>query len=627
MKHGSCLHGGKRRYPSGCILFGILEIMGTIRVMSSELSAAIAAGEVVERPASIVKELVENAIDAGATHISVELVSGGIDGITVLDNGFGMAPEDVAASIQRHATSKLRSIEDVYRLSSYGFRGEALPSIGAVSVLTIASRQEGATVGSGILVMHGNVGDVTSVGMPRGTRVSVTHLFEEVPARRKFLKSVSTELKHSLDVVVRASLAVPSVSWQVEHNGREVLRTGSVGSFEERVLQVLSPLSASQLLAVSVAHPHLAITGYVGLPQAAGSGNIRQFLLVNKRPVSDSMLSAAVKQAFGPLIMPRATPVYALSIELPPDMVDVNVHPRKTEVAFVNKTAVFTALKQSVGMVLEQSDVQYRVGEVGEGPASLPAISQRFNRPREQKQGDFYSERPLPSWSPRMVPHTRGEARFDPPGETVVSPLSTDIPRMAPQAAPHRPVLQVHNTYLIHETGEGMRIIDQHAAHERVLFDRLLTRAQAGVARSEQQSLLLPLELPLSPVHTSLLVEFHSSLERIGFVCSVEGSTLRVTHVPVLFASVALGPMISAWLDDLADEHAVDQFPDPFIRALTYLSCRGAVKSGDFLDERERMQLIADFDATLVPFTCPHGRPVAITWTLPELHRHFKRIV
>lgn len=561
--------------------------MTRIVYLSPETKRHIAAGQVIENPASVVKELVENSLDAGARHITIILEDGGKKRITVRDDGSGIAPEDLHMALASFATSKLADVADLQYLSTFGFRGEALASMTTVAQVTLASRTAGSELGTAVQVLGPDNSTKHSVGMPLGTKVSVSELFATIPARRKFLRSAASEYRNCLEVVYQLALAHPTHSFEVVHNGKTTVKFHAE-SVRERLAGVLA--QDSQLLfPVTVEGEHATVTGFLGAPQLALKSSKGHYLFVNNRPVVDTSLVAVVKQTLGTVLEPRMQPVFLLSITTQPAMVDVNVTPKKNKVAFYNPESIALLVKQAVEQVKEAHSLHYRMGR---------QLSQllRDNTMEPTMAGVFKAE--VEPWQVKDIQLEVG----------------TEI-------------LQVHKLYLIAQTTHGVVVVDQHAAHERILFEQFLQAYQDKKTRKITK-LSKAVVVTLSALEFSALSDQLQVLQDLGFEVQLHEATLQltITAAPALLAKRDLAVLLREIAQDLLEGIQLD-VDSVSHRTLAFLACRGAIKAGDILTQTERRALFDKLFITTARVTCPHGRPVYIDIDLTDLHRLFKRIL
>jgi DNA mismatch repair protein MutL len=580
-----------------------------IQVLAEEVASQIAAGEVVERPASVVKELVENALDAGARSINIQIGDAGRRLIEINDDGAGIPPGELAVAVARHATSKLRSADDLFHITTLGFRGEALASIASVSSFTLASRTAEVQVGARLRVQGGMVGLTEQVGGPVGTSVRVEDLFFNVPARLKFLKRDQTERQQIDGLVTRYALAYPRVRFQLMHDGHPALQTSGKGDRREVLAGLYGVETARQMLEVTFETEEIGVEGFIS-PVALTRSNRREItFFINGRWVQDSALSAALMQAYHTLLMVGRYPLAVLFVSLPPEEVDVNVHPAKAEVRFRSPDAVFSAVQRaSRRSLLAHSPVP-----------GVDAPAAWGSRPSAQTWGNSTANSVGLDWgmaaeAPGGETH-EGEDGVGGPVEPVQAALpSGSIPLL-------RLVGQVGAAYLVAEGPDGLYLVDQHAAHERVLFERLM--AQRGSVAS--QSLLEPALVQMSPVQASMLIGQEALLEKIGFEIEPFGpATFRVRAMPAVIAGADAAAALRVVVEDFEEDEAPLQ-AEIEARIIARVCKRAAVKAGQILSGEEQKALLRDLETCQSPRTCPHGRPTMIHLSVDLLERQFGR--
>ncbi len=581
-----------------------------IRVLPPEVASQIAAGEVVERPASVVKELIENALDAGARQIVIQVEQAGQRLIEVSDDGCGIPPEEVPLAVERHATSKITRAEDLFRISTLGFRGEALAAIASVSRLTLTSRTQQTMAGVRLQVEGGRAGALQPVGAPLGTSVRVEDLFYNVPARLKFLKSQATERRWIDTLVVRYALAFPEVRFSLIQDGRVALQTSGDGD-RRAVLAVLYGVDiARQMLEVLAEDEGLQVTGFIS-PLSLTRSNRREMLFfVNRRPVQDAALSTAVVQAYHTLLMVGRFPITLLFLDMPAELVDVNVHPTKAEVRFRHAERLFAGLQRAVRRAL-----------LAHTP--IPAVDlPRWKPDQAQSEGQGAG----PEW--RTISGewrlAQGEWREEPRQPEVTLPSE---PTPAPAAPPLlRLVGQVASTYLVAEGPDGLYLIDQHAAHERVLFERLMAQRAAHAGQSlASQAVLQPVSVHLPPAAARVLEEQLPLLESLGFQVEPFGpATFLVRAVPALLTGMQPAAALQVLIEDFEEDETPLQAENE-ARLIARVCKRAAVKAGQVLSPQEQRALLDDLQACASPRTCPHGRPTMIHLSVDLLERQFGR--
>jgi DNA mismatch repair protein MutL len=599
----------------------------TIHILPSDVAAQIAAGEVVERPASVVKELVENALDAGASTITVEIEDGGKRLVRVSDNGLGIASNESELAILRHATSKLTTLDDLNHIQTLGFRGEALASIASVSRMTLTTRSADETAGTRLTLEGASLINREAIGAPQGTVITVENLFYNVPARLKFLKKEASERQSVSALVSRYALAYPGVRFTLAYEQHEALRTTGSGNLREVLAAVYGADTAVDMLEIEPIDgsagrsdlPSITVKGFAGLPSLNRSNRNQITLFVNGRWIQDSTLSYAVVQAYHTLLMVGRYPVAVVMIELPPEEVDVNVHPAKAQVRFRQPDAVFSAVQRAIRQVIAGHAPPPPIrGDVGWGSPDLAARRARLSQittarmsqlgfplDDEEDSGQHGQQRP--------TDEERGTHR-DPPQR-----------KSSARALPMlRVVGQVGGTYVVAEGPQGLYLIDQHAAHERVLYERLLAERSGETVAS--QELLEAAAVELSPEQMALVEGSLDDLHSIGFRLEVFGrNTVQIRAVPTLLAQVApsealLGAIEDIECGEMPAEASAEQ------RMISKICKRVAVKGGQVLSFAEMEGLVRQLEKCDSPQTCPHGRPTMLHLAADELARQFGRL-
>ena len=573
-----------------------------IRILPVEIASQIAAGEVVERPASVVKELVENALDADATHITITVEGAGQKLIEVADNGIGIPRDELQLALSRHATSKLNTAEDLFRIATLGFRGEALTSIASVSRFSITSRTKEAEMGARLQVEGGKQGDLQVVGAPVGTVVGVEDLFYNVPARRKFLKKDVTERRHIDALVTKYALAYPNIRFQLTLEWRTALQTSGNGDRREVLAAMFSPDIARQMLEVNTIYDHLTVQGFVSPTNLTRSNRRGISFFVNGRWVQDITLATALVQAYHSMLMVGRFPMAVIFLEIPPEEVDVNVHPTKSEIRFSQRDEVFSGVQRAVRRAL----LAFSPVPMMQTPVRwTPFTKREFGSKIELSAQSDSSEYSEDVQSPREQASI--EAQHSLPDSSV--PLL-------------RLVGQVGTAFLVAEGPDGLYLIDQHAAHERVLFERFM--AQRG-QEIPSQILLEPVTVEIPVDSDRLLEEQLPLMEKLGFQIEVFGpNTYRVRSIP----SILLGSDPSAAIRVVIEEFEEDETPlqnEIETKIIARICKRAAVKSGQVLSPEEQKALLNDLEACQAPRTCPHGRPTMIHLSIDLLERQFGR--
>jgi DNA mismatch repair protein MutL len=568
-----------------------------IERLADDLVNKIAAGEVVERPASVVKELVENALDAGARNVVIEIENGGKSLIRVRDDGSGMGREDAQRSVERHATSKLRAFSDLQSIDTHGFRGEALPSIGSVAHLVLRTRDEGAA-GTEVDLRHGSLAHVRDAGHPRGTTVEVRDLFGAVPARRKFLRSDATEASHVSETVTLLALARPEAGFVLRSGGRVVLDAPPTDGAAARLYQVFGS-GGEGLVPVAGGQEWVRVTGFVSRPDRPNPGRASLRVWVNGRAVRDRAVSKAILDAYRATGLRDPRPEAFLFIEAPAHMVDVNVHPAKSEVRFVSPSVVFVAVERAVSEALSRGGGAAIRGAAGVEGVREAAATYLATGP-ERAAAAVLVSRPSP--------------------ESAAAPAPVLIGAVGPS------VLGQHrSTYIVATDGEELLLVDQHTAHERVRFEALLARLAAG--RPESQLLLTPLVVELEPRLRPSLEIHQAELLALGFeIEGFGGGALRLRAIPPLLADQDPGAALQALLRDLLEREATDWVVQRSEeRVAASLACHSAVRAGQTLKAETMAAIVRDLATTRHPTLCPHGRPTIVRIPRDDVSRWFGR--
>lgn len=555
-----------------------------IRRLDAATIQRIAAGEIIERPVSVVKELLENALDAGATRIDVLLVNGGRQLIQVTDNGCGMQAEEAVLALQRFTTSKIRHIDDLCTVTTLGFRGEALPSIATMAVVEILSRTTATPHGALVQSQEGNEPQVRMHGCPLGTRVRVQHLFAQVPVRLRALKSVAREIQDVQDLVAHYALAHLHVTLHLQHEERRVLFAPATRDLRQRLLVIFGQDIALHMLPVNWHNIDIGIAGAVSPPTLHRSTRQRQYLWVNGRPIRSNLISAAVERAYGALLPPGRRPLFGIGLTIPPPLLDINIHPRKAEIKFLHERAIFAAVQEAVSSVVQQLP-----------PAALPW------------------EAPLPehdAWPEVSSPvlHIHEEQTL----YHLMPRVDTDL----------RFLGQVANTFLVAASSQGLLLIDQHAAHESLLYERLSARTEPGY------ELPSPLMLQLTSTQAHWLSLLQPALTALGLHTEPFGQhTILIRTVPaVLQESLSANAFVEA-LQEVMQRTNAQSLSEEFLTHLAAaLACRTAIRAGDPLSTAQAHDLLNAISQQRLAYTCPHGRPTHVTVTLAELERRFLRL-
>ncbi len=596
---------------------------GKIHILPADVVSRIAAGEVVERPAAVVKELVENSLDAGSRTITVDIKDGGLALIRVTDDGEGMSRDDAPRAFDRHATSKLRSDQDLWSIRTMGFRGEALPSIASISHVRVTTAMRSAEVGTEFQVKSGTIGKVVEAPPVAGTRMEVAELFYNQPARKKFLKSIPTEFSHISRVVQQTALAWPSVHFRLTHNGQEILNYPAALSDKDRIGQVYRRMFLDQSVPLQAEQPAARISGYTIDAVHAKSSRIPQELFVNRRPVRNTAVFHAVAEGYGPFLPKGHHPQFVLFLDVDPNLVDVNVHPTKREVRFSDNEAIHQLVRRAVRQTLgtrERSTV-------------APGFTLNNMEPTSESVGVSVSvSYPRPAAFPAIEASVKTSfAGMDSPA--IVPPgAEAQLAFVSEAAEPyiHVPSAEVvalgqlNRTFLVVQIGGDLTVIDQHTAHERVLFERLY---RAWTARGIQsQPLLIPESIELSAPHAALLQRHRGDLEKLGLELEPFGaSALLVRAIPVGLGKINAESFLQDLLDDLSQWDSVSTVETKVRPVLASLACHGAVRAGRPMELPEIKTLVEDWRAEGEITTCPHGRRTSFRLGMDDLEKMFGR--
>lgn len=592
--------------------------MTKIKILPESLTNQIAAGEVIERPASVVKELIENALDARAKRIEVEVTGGGQQLIRVIDNGEGMDREDILLCLERHATSKIATDTDLFTINTLGFRGEALPSIASVSRMALISRRRGDISGHRVTIHYGRIKEVLETGCPEGTVVEVRDLFGNLPARRKFLKSYDTETGHIQDVVEHMALAACTVQFIFSNDGRRVFTTSAGEKPEDRLQAIFRLDHTRNLIPVSNVCGEITLSGYVAKPEINRASLRSLCIFINGRFVRDRIIQHAVLEAYGSFLMKGRYPVGALYVILPPAGVDVNVHPAKHEVRFKEPKLIHQIVSEGIRAAILS---RQKVG--GPGPAETHRSWEPYREPDKsacgmaihQPQG-LFSQEPLKagvSVQEKAAPYAR-------PGAS----LTGSLPLTQPSSSDLRLIGQLAASYLLCQSEEGLIIIDQHAAHERILFESLKDRLRKGGIDSQQ--LLFPVTLELARSEKEALSAHLADFAALGMeIAPFGGETFVIRAAPAILAHRDIKELVESALDIMAS--AGGSFLDERLLndILALMACHAAIKAGQPLTVEEMESLLQQLNSCPVSSNCPHGRPIRQLYTYYELEKGFKR--
>lgn len=626
--------------------------MPKIKILSADVANKIAAGEVVERPASVVKELIENAVDAESTSVRVEIRAGGKRLIRVSDNGTGMEREDALLALERHATSKVSRIEDLENIQTFGFRGEALASIASVSNFELLTRTADAIQGTKISVDGGVFRSVEESGCSPGTHISINNLFHNIPARLKFLKTDTTEMNHIIKQVTWAALAHPKIHFSLSHNGKTLIDVRACDSNIERARLLYGKEFADNLIEFGEELPDFKLSGLLGKPEFTKPNRDYQLFFMNQRPIRSAMIGAALKEALGATVQSGRHAVAILFITLEPDTVDVNVHPAKIEVRFRIERTIFTGIVKMIRSVINKekfipkietsTETQPTPIEESNLDTKTPITTRPFTRPRPSITHEIETETPETTKTeekPANAVHTERketlpteEVETEPSPEetkTVVQPSQQSIPEGATLKLLDFDNVELKTnlfkTYIVAEGDDKIFFIDQHVAAERVLYERFVNQIKSdGIP---VQGLLLPVTVEVTPQQIAILKVHAELFSKIGFELEEFGAnTILIRAIPAPLPTRTAAQTVTDLLDKLPDQPLDEiELPKALDDALITLSCKSAVKAGDTLDSKEMINLVKELSEAKLPFNCPHSRPIIIEMGRDELERRFHR--
>ena len=639
--------------------------MSFVHVLDDNTINKIAAGEVVERPASVIKELVENAIDAHADRIEVEIAAGGTSFMRVSDNGIGMSRQDAELAILRHATSKIVKVDDLLTIGTLGFRGEALPSIASVSRFTLTTRQAGDELGTEIKISGGSLPEIGETGCGIGTTIRVEDLFFNTPARKKFLKTNNTEGGKINEFIVKLAISNPQIAFKLINNNKMAVSTPGNGDLKDTLQSIYGGTVGSALLPLEFEDEDIRLSGFVTKPSAIRSSRSWQTFIVNGRIIANRAIARAIDNAYHALIPKTGYPLVALNIQVPQNTVDVNVHPQKSEMKFEDESRVFKAVYKAVLDAIRPKDEVRQLGQLGNMAAGVeqaeldrhvahgmqeilleakdverasaaparyvPVYEERRQAAMQWREAAARMEVPKTAEPPEPEP----QPVFVPEAETVHEMVSVPVPEMKhvlesvsvpvendrEQSCRMVPIGQVDNTYIIAQDADGLYIVDQHAAHERILFDRFSARA----GEIPVQQLLVHLMLDFSSHEAEIIENNLAMLKELGFGLEPAGpNQFRLTEVPADVPSGEAEDFIREILASLEELHKPSA-AELRQAAIATASCKAAIKAGFKLNFRQMEILLAELNDTAMPYTCPHGRPTIIKFSTDELAKMFKR--
>jgi len=652
--------------------------MGRIHVLSEQVANKIAAGEVVERPASVVKELLENSLDAGSTRIRIQVEAGGKKLIQIVDNGCGMVRDDALLAFERHATSKIKNAEDLLNISTLGFRGEALPSIASVSRLRLETRAADEVSGTIVEINGGKIFKVEEAGLPAGTSIAVRDLFFNIPARKKFLRSESTELSHIASLVTHYALAHPDKHFELHSATNALLVAPPVTDHSQRVYQVFGKETLEQMISVAAVQPlehvglpqpppwrraeeekeggpaepgEMRVHGFVSKPEIQKLNRNSIFVFVNGRLIRDRLIQHALTEAYRNILPPTVYPVVLIFLELPNAEVDVNVHPSKTEVRFRQQTVMHDFVRDTVRAALMKArPVPQFATEIHAHATASPGFTPSAGAPEGSaawhalyapaQTRAFALQAPVaPQINDRFqfsggisvdanaaVSLARAPQIIPEDGCTPPVPDEPEPPsQLAPSLASLKPLGQIRESFILAVNHEGLWIIDQHVAHERVLFERVLK--QRAVRKAESQRLLMPLVVELTPAQQAVFAEISDELASNGFEAEPFGSrSIAVKIAPAGVDAVQVEHMLHELLDQLSREEQALNLEAIRTRIAASIACHAAIKVNMPLEQNKMEWLLAELAKTECPMSCPHGRPVVLRYSMKDIQKAFKRI-
>ncbi len=624
--------------------------MGSIKQLPELLINQIAAGEVVERPASVVKELIENALDAGSKKIILEVNAGGDGFLRITDDGSGMDSADAVLAFERHATSKIENADDLLKIHTLGFRGEAIASIASVSYITLQTKKRGDLEGTLVIAEGGKITKIQPVGVPEGTQIEIQNLFYNTPARKKYLKNDSTEYQHIMDTVTGIALTFPHVSFRVVHDGKLVFDLPAVDDEFTRIRTLFGKNIADELIPVFYGHSQIQLKGFIGKPIIARSNRNFQYLFINHREVKSHVLGYAVKQNYASLLPKEKYPVFFLYFEIDPELVDVNVHPRKLEVRFRDERGIFSATSQACKKALETYVLAPNISH------DIPTnyYAERKSQPLKLNDSspalaDATVEKDIvvveaPAYFKQSAPDAEKISYFKLSGfqeemefgedsgneessstteESAADELQHSSAQPRKTLEPFIALAQLDNSYILCRQGSSLVIVDQHAAHERIRYTEIFK--EFAEKKLTAQTLVAPLQLELSMKEAALLEGHKEMFLQLGFeVEPFGGKTFAIHAVPSHLAQKDLQKVFTGLLDEFVAGKTTPM-EEQTQKALTYLACRSAVKFGDPLGHEEQQALVEKLQTLDQPYTCPHGRPTMIVMSSDELKKRFGR--
>lgn len=627
--------------------------MGEIKQLPQNVANQISAGEVVERPASIVKELIENSIDADAENIEIRIEDGGRKLIKVKDDGCGILAEDIEAAFSRYATSKIKDIDDLYSLYSLGFRGEALASISSVAEVEMISRHKSEDAGIKIKIKGGDILNKKPAGATVGTEVAVKDLFYNTPARYKYLKTTTTEFSHISRIVSTEAAASSDISFKLFHNGRQILSTPGNGKLKDSIYAIFGEEIADNLLPIDIEDRYIKLSGYITRPELTRSSRSHELFFVNKRPIYNNITAKAVENAYKKLIDPGRKPIVFLFIKVNPILVDVNVHPTKRQVKFSRNQIIYDVISKGVRKTLKEADPTTRIkleknseekseqsnknslnnlNNFNDNKVSKNNIS--ADKKEQENINGSQNENLFKNNFNKNQNKNSKRNQFEEKNINVEDALNAGVSedfndkyliKGSSASENHFKFLgQIFNSYLVIETNEGLKIVDQHNAHERILFEKL--KKEFNEKNNASQSLLIPVKIELSPEEREIVRQYKDVFNEFGIEFSdFGGNTILIQEVPVLLKNKSTRNIIEELIAELSEAGKGLTPAEVQENMIEYLACRTAVKAGKPLNRRESIELIKDLYNTENPYRCPHSRPVMINISRDEIEKGIGR--
>ncbi len=571
-----------------------------IKILDENLINKIAAGEVIERPASVIKELIENAIDAKSTQIFIEIEQNGTKSTIVKDNGLGMEPEDAEKCFLRHATSKISKVEDLFAINTLGFRGEALASIAAVSNLTITTKAESSDEGLQIEIEGGKLKNKKSIGCPKGTIIEVKNLFFNTPVREKFLASPQTEIAHIINIVTRYALINPHIAFKLSHNHQQIINTNTSYDAKGNIINLYGGNIAKDLLMVKHMTPNISVRGYISKPSLIRNDKSQQSIFVNKRYIKDEIISKAIYDAYHGTLFTGKHPIFILDIIINPKTIDVNVHPTKEKIRLEQEKLVYQTIFNAIKGTLKQNDLTFL----------------------SDKLGGLLSQKTISNKNPKVKIKTRKSTqRFDLGRQEFFTETKED----KFSKLPNMNILGIVNkTYAIAEIEEGILLIDQHIIQERILYERFMK--EYNDSKIETQSLLKSQMLELSPKEYHIIKKDLEKFKNLGFYLEDFGDNcVIIRSVPMIFKKIQPTDLIKSLTEELLNNNEKNSLEILKEEIIIKKACHSAIKAGDEISPIQLKHLLLELDKVENPYTCPHGRPIIVKITLSELEKFFRR--